>query len=305
MNKLIKRAALAVAFFVGTIGLETANANGLPRTDMVDISNHNGYISVAQFKTMRDQYGVKAVAQKTGEGHTFYDWTAATNLANAKAAGLYINAYHFSYFTDVASAKAEAWSAVQFAKRAGLPVEAVLVNDAETPAQMNNNPSVQSKANKAFEQEVMRLGGYRSTTYTMGSHTNSVSGKGWIASYPFNPDGSMKWHNNHHAWQWSSSYRFAGANGYFDVNILYDDFFTGGQKTKPTPKPKPKPSKHKDAIKAFKRLGNQYIVTKTFRADDIKFINGMWQVYSVEMAGGVDLIMSLVETMHQHVLEIS
>ncbi|AIM63056.1 GH25 family lysozyme [Weissella ceti] len=285
MNKFIKQAALMVVFFVGVIGMATAGADSLPRRDMIDISNHNGYISTAQFKSMRDNDGVKAVTQKISEGNTFYDWTAATNLANAKAAGLYINGYHFSHFTTVAGARSEAWSAVQFAKQAGLPVGAVLVNDAETEYQMRNNVHTQRAANLAFEQEVMRLGGYRSTTYTMGSHENTVDGKGWIASYPYYPNASMKWHSNHHAWQWSSEYRFTGVAGMFDVNILYTDFFTGGQKTsKPTPKPKP--ANDTKAIKAFKNAGNQFVVTKTVRVDNIAFVNGQYQMISEKLAGG-------------------
>lgn len=283
MNKLIKQVAIGAAFFVALLmGGVSASASGVPRTDMIDISNHNGYISTAQFKSIRDNYGVKAVTQKISEGNTFYDWTAATNLANAKAAGLYINGYHFSYFTDDAGAKSEAWRAVQFAKRAGLPVESVLVNDAETSAQMNNNPSVQRAANATFEREVMRLGGYRSTTYTMGSHANTVPGKGWIASYPYYPDSSMNYFANHHGWQWSSTFSFAGLAGVFDTNVLRDDFFTANQKTKPTPKP----SKDTKSIKAFKNAGNQFVVTKTVRVDKIAYVNGQYQMISEKMAGG-------------------
>lgn len=292
MNSFIKRAAVMVAFFVGVMGSLSVSANGLPRTDMIDISNHNGYISQSQFRSIRDNYGVKAVTQKISEGSTFYDWTAATNLANAKAAGLYINGYHFSHFTDNASAKSEAYSAVQFAKKAGLPVEAVLVNDAETPLQMNNNSAVQQEANATFEREVMRLGGYRSITYGMGSRVDIVPGKGWIASYPYYPDGSMKWHSEHHAWQWSSTYQFVGLVGSFDVNMLYTDFFTANQDVKnnshATSKPNKSEGKDTAAIREFKRHNDQFYITKSIRVDKMSYVNGMWQMVNYNLAGGTD-----------------
>lgn len=60
------------------------------RTDMVDVSNHNGYMTTSNFIDMRDNYGVKAVTTKISEGNYYHDYTAANNIATAQAAGLYI-----------------------------------------------------------------------------------------------------------------------------------------------------------------------------------------------------------------------
>ncbi|MCS6143394.1 LysM peptidoglycan-binding domain-containing protein, partial [Latilactobacillus curvatus] len=59
-------------------------------------------------------------------------------------------------------------------------------------------------------------------------------GTGWIASYPY-VVGDKQWYTGNHAWQFSSTQNFAGttAVGNFDVSQLNDDFYTGGQNTKP------------------------------------------------------------------------
>ena len=52
-----------------TVGLFLLPSIGLAaRTDMVDTSNHNGYMTVGNFTAMRDQYGVKSVVTKISEG---------------------------------------------------------------------------------------------------------------------------------------------------------------------------------------------------------------------------------------------
>lgn len=53
------------------------------------------------------------------------------------------------------------------------------------------------------------------------------------------------------------------------------------------PKPAPKPvQKDTAAIREFKKYNNVYYVTKTVRVDKIAYANGMWQMYSNELAGG-------------------
>ncbi len=104
------------------------NANAA-RMDMVDVSNNNGYMSTAEYTSMRNEFGVKAVTVKISEGGTYKDPDAASNIANVQAAGLYINGYHFARYATKAQAIAEADFAGQTAKAAGLPVGAGNVTD--------------------------------------------------------------------------------------------------------------------------------------------------------------------------------
>lgn len=228
MNNYIKWAVVMTAFlFAGVFGTGSVAHADTPRVDMVDVSNHNGQMTAPEFVYMRNTYGIKAVVTKISEGTTYHDWTAADNIRAAQEAGVYINGYHYLHATTVEGAKLEAAYAVRMAQQDGLPVGAVLVVDIEEPDQMAMGRNMQPVA-RAFEDEVARLGGYRSTSYTMGSHTNVTPDgeKAWIASYPYNPTSNQNWYSSEHAWQWSSKFTFASSYGVFDVNQLYDNFFT-------------------------------------------------------------------------------
>ena len=293
MNK-IKALVLTAGAILALGGVsETTIHADTPRVDMVDVSNHNGQMTAPEFVYMRNNYGMKAVATKISEGTTFRDYTAPGNIAAAKAAGVYINGYHFLSSTTVAGAIAEADYAARTAKAEGLPVGAVLAVDIENSYQLSMGSRMQPVA-RAFENRV-RAYGYRSTTYT-GGYSSSVSPAGekaWLAQYPYVPTSAMKHYSTEHAWQWTSNQRFASSLGRFDASILYDNFFTAGtDKNAVVPNVTPsKPVVNKtdtSAIKKFKAVGNRFTAYKSFRVDKIAYVNGMWQAINYDMAGGKD-----------------
>lgn len=223
-NKLIYIVGLLIAgLFFCTQNVQAA------RTDMVDVSNHNGYMTVSNFQDMLNNYGVKSVVTKISEGNYYHDYTAANNISTAQQAGLYINGYHFARYTSVQGAINEADYAGQMAKVDGLPIGAALITDVEAQEQNGLSRSVNNANNQAFMSEVAKYG-YRSAVYTMSSWlgTKMDVSSGWIASYPYNATGKS-WYSAHHSWQWGSTYQFKGSYGDFDVSQNYDNFFTGQQ----------------------------------------------------------------------------
>ena len=293
MNKIKALVLTAGAILaLGGIGETTVHAD-TPRVDMVDVSNHNGQMTAPEFVYMRNNYGMKAVATKISEGTIFHDYTAPGNIAAAKAAGVYINGYHFLSSTTVAGAIAEADYAARMAKADGLPVGAVLAVDIENSYQLSMGSRMQPVAT-AFENRV-RAYGYRSTTYT-GGYSSSVSPAGekaWLAQYPYVPTSAMKLYSTEHAWQWTSNQTFASSLGRFDASILYDNFFTAGtDKNAVVPNVTPsKPVVNKpdtSAINKFKNAGNRFTAYKSFRVDKIAYVNGMWQAINYDLAGGKD-----------------
>jgi GH25 family lysozyme M1 (1,4-beta-N-acetylmuramidase) len=204
------------------------------RMDMVDVSNNNGYMSTAEYVSMRNEFGVKAVTVKISEGGTYKDPYAASNIANVQAAGLYINGYHFARYSTKTQAIAEADFAGQTAKAAGLPVGAVLATDVEAEEQNNQSKATNDRNNAAFMQEIQKFG-YRADIYTSGSWANNkmtIKGKtGWIAAYPYVPAGK-NWYSSNHAWQWSSTAKFRISYGGFDVSQLNSNYYTADQKSK-------------------------------------------------------------------------
>ncbi|WP_436683727.1 GH25 family lysozyme [Lactiplantibacillus plantarum] len=227
--------AIFMAFLIVNVTSQAA------RMDMVDVSNNNGYMSTAEYVSMRNEFGVKALTVKISEGTTFKDGYAASNIANGQAAGLYVNGYHFAHYKTKAQAIAEADFAGQTAKAAGLPVGAVLATDVESAEEQGIlSQATNDRNNAAFMQEIQKFG-YRADIYTSGSWANNkmtIKGKtGWIAGYPFVPAGKQ-WYTNNNAWQWSGSAHFRISYGGFDVSQLYTDYYTAGQKStvKPTDK---------------------------------------------------------------------
>ncbi|WP_423716844.1 GH25 family lysozyme [Lactiplantibacillus pentosus] len=239
--------AIFMAFLMVNVTSQAA------RMDMVDVSNNNGYMSTAEYVSMRNEFGVKALTVKISEGTTFKDGYAASNIANGQAAGLYVNGYHFAHYKTKAQAIAEADYAGQAAKAAGLPVGAVLATDVESAEEQGIlSQATNDRNNAAFMKEIQKFG-YRADIYTSGSWANNkmtIKGKtGWIAGYPFSPAGK-KWYTNNNAWQWSGSAHFRISYGGFDVSQLYTDYYTAGQKStvKPT---------NKDAVKANNQGANK------------------------------------------------
>lgn len=238
--------AIFIAFFMGNVTTHAA------RMDMVDVSNNNGYMSTAEYVSMRNEFGVKAVTVKISEGGTYKDPYAASNIANVQAAGMYINGYHFARYATKAQAIAEADFAGRTAKAAGLPVGAVLATDVEAQEQNYQSKATNDRNNAAFMQEIQKFG-YRPDIYTSGSWANTkmtIKGKtGWIAAYPYVVSGK-NWYSTNHAWQWSSTARFRISYGGFDVSQLYDNYYTAGLKStvKPT---------NKGAVKANNKKANK------------------------------------------------
>ncbi|MGO2857188.1 MAG: GH25 family lysozyme [Lactiplantibacillus plantarum] len=248
--------AIFMAFLMVNVTSQAA------RMDMVDVSNNNGYMSTAEYVSMRNVFGVKAVTVKISEGGTYKDPYAASNIANVQAAGMYINGYHFARYATKAQAIAEADFAGKTAKAAGLPVGAVLATDVEAEEQNNQSKATNDRNNAAFMKEIEKFG-YRADIYTSGSWANNkmtIKGKtGWIAGYPFVPAGK-KWYTNNNAWQWSGSAHFRISYGGFDVSQLYTDYYTAGQKS--TVKPTNKGAVKANNQKANKNASKPYTAAK-------------------------------------------
>lgn len=222
-SKIIMGTAMLVGLLFGGSNINAA------RTDMVDVSNHNGNMTTAEYVSMRNNYGVKAITAKISEGTYYQDPYAKTNIVNAQQAGLYINGYYFCRYTSVADARAEAQYAVNAAKADGLPTNAVLCADIEASQQRGLGTYTNSLAIEAMKQ-IVESAGYRFDVYSMSSFGDTVipwKYMGWIANYPYNV--TVDKYTKGHAWQWTDKQHFKDSYGGFDASQLYDNYYTGGQ----------------------------------------------------------------------------
>lgn len=156
------KSLLLMGLSVGMLGLiqpEVAQASSpwinitdksVPRTDFVDISSHNGIPSVQEFKIMKS-YGVKGVMIKLTEATSYRNPYAADQIANAKAAGMRVGGYHYSWYANPAQARIEGQYFAQFAKELGLSKNTPMADDLEEPSMISANMYGQVNANvKAF-----------------------------------------------------------------------------------------------------------------------------------------------------------
>ena len=208
----------------------SATNNNTPSKSFIDISSHNGSLSVANFQKMKE-YGVTGVVVKLTEATSYTNPYAQSQITNAQAAGMKVSAYHYSWFTTEAQATAEADYFAAAAKRFGLSTGTVMVNDIE-------EPNIAGKANhtvtsKAFENRLKVLG-YGNVRHYVGLYwlnSGLINGSAlgntniWVAAYPYSLS-NTNLYTQYGAWQWSSRFSFPGINGNFDINADYTSTYS-------------------------------------------------------------------------------
>lgn len=193
-----------------------------PKVSFIDVSHHNAQqgLSLAFYQTIKAA-GVNGVVVKVSDGTNYIDPAASVNIANAKASGLAVSAYHFARFTSAAEAKTEAdWfnkqlQVVGFDKLK----DGIVTVDVELPTASRQTLT---DATNAFATEMHQLGYPTVDLYSGSSFYNarlypaklSIS-QPWLARYSTQ---DPVWSNGKGAWQWSSTYHFIGISGNFDVS---------------------------------------------------------------------------------------
>lgn len=239
-------AAVALAF---SFGLSAFAAT--PDIDFIDVSHHNAEkgLPLAFYQTVKAS-GVQGVVVKVSEGTGYLDPSASVNIANAKAAGMVVSAYHFARYTSVASAKAEAAHFDKSLRAVGFnkATDGYVVVDVEA-TNLPNNAAKLTEYTNAFIAQMKALGYPKVDLYTGNAFYHSrlqpaklTVSKPWLARYPLYPATGKPapvFSNGTGAWQWSSDYVFPGLESYgrFDVSVDYAGKYTstktGASATKP------------------------------------------------------------------------
>lgn len=211
-----------------------------PDVDFIDVSHHNSNsgLPLSFYQTIK-KAGVKGVVVKVSEGSYYVDPAASVNVANARQAGLIVNAYHFARYKSNTSAINEARWFDKKLKLVGFDKnkDGYVVVDVEDP-NLSNGPSKLTEYTNTFIKQMYNLGYKRVDLYSGSYYYNSrllpkslIVDKPWLASYPKNPvknSPTANFSNGKGAWQWSQSYRFIGMSGYgyFDANEDYAGKYT-------------------------------------------------------------------------------
>ena len=210
----------------------------------VDVSSHNGDISIGDYRTLANK-GVGGVVVKLTEDTWYKNPNAENQIRNAQAAGLQVSTYHFSRYTSEEAARAEARFYIAAAQRLSLPKNTLMVNDFEdAKMQPNINSNTQAWADE------MRKNGYTNLMfYTSASwlDENNLRKKGpvntaqfglqnfWIAQYPspklsVNDAKSLRYNGKAGAWQFTSQAELLPGKHLFDHSVDYTGRFTANAK---------------------------------------------------------------------------
>jgi len=211
-----------------------------PNIDFIDVSHHNAEqgLPLSFYQTMKAG-GINSVVVKVSEGQTYVDPAASVNVANAKQAGMIVNAYHYAHFTSNAQAKSEAQWFDKKLKLVGFDKQkdGYVVVDVEDGSLESVGASNLTEYTNTFISTMKSLGYSKVDLYTGNSFYNTYLKPGqlavdkpWLARYPLYPETGQPtpvWYNGQKgAWQWSSTYKFAGIPGYFDVSKDYAGKYT-------------------------------------------------------------------------------
>ena len=210
----------------------------------VDVSSHNGDISIGDYRTLANK-GVGGVVVKLTEDTWYKNPNAENQIRNAQAAGLQVSTYHFSRYTSEEAARAEARFYIAAAQRLNLPKNTLMVNDFEdAKMQSNINRTTQAWADE------MRKNGYTNLMfYTSASwlDENYLRKKGpvntaqfglqnfWVAQYPspklsVNDAKSLRYNGKAGAWQFTSQAELLPGKHLFDHSVDYTGRFTANAK---------------------------------------------------------------------------
>ena len=216
----------------------------------VDVSSHNGDISIGDYRTLANK-GVGGVVVKLTEDTWYKNPNAENQIRNAQAAGLQVSTYHFSRYTSEEAARAEARFYIAEAQRLSLPKNTLMINDFEdAKMQPNINRNTQAWADE------MRKNGYTNLMfYTSASwlDENNLRKKGpvntaqfgiqnfWVAQYPapklsVEDAKSLRYNGKAGAWQFTSQAELLPGKHLFDHSVDYTGRFTANAKpaTDPT-----------------------------------------------------------------------
>ena len=210
-----------------------------PKT-FIDVSSHNGEISVDDYRVLARQ-GVGGVVVKLTEDTWYNNPKAPSQVRNAQIAGLQVSTYHFSRYTTEEEARAEARFYIQAAQKLNLPKNTVMVNDFEDSKMLPNiNRNTQAWVNE------MRKHGYNNLMfYTSASwlDENNLGYRGpvstsqfgienfWVAQYPSTTltatsAKNMRYNTKTGAWQFSATANLLPGKHVFDHSVDYTERFT-------------------------------------------------------------------------------
>lgn len=263
-------------------------------TKWIDLSTHNGALTASDFKQMKGD-GVRGAILRIGYGGEpdQKDARFEQNYAAAKAAGMPVGFYHYSYAKTVERAKTELNCVLQWAK--GKQFELPVYFDIEDRSQEKLGKKCLTDMTVAFCEGLTKAGYYAgvyANKYWLTSLLDYERIKKWtiwVAQYAE----KCTFDKPYDLWQYTSKGRAAGVDGNVDLNECYKDFTKDIQEKglngfsapnqpvppKPADRPAsaiPLPDQNADGAYQFsvKKYGRSYPLAQNFKLSEYQSKDG-------------------------------
>jgi hypothetical protein len=264
-----------------------------------------GLMGLANTIANADIYGSDVASYQGSQGSAFGEFQIAKLGGDA---GVYINPYYeaqvnsalsrgqrahtYLWFENITSIQ-QAENFIQYyLPRVKTPKGSIVTLDIESGWQNNDVISYTLKRIRDWGYTSVYYS-YKPFTISNGIDTDRFAREAgyanvWIAGYGTN-NGQIQWNyfpsmNNVAIWQYSS---ILGDRNIDLTGITYNGYSSipiqNSQQSNDIAKPV-----DNSANQQFRNAGNRFTAYKSFRLDEIKFVNGMWQGINYELAGGTD-----------------
>ncbi|MDR0974388.1 MAG: glycoside hydrolase family 25 protein [Ruminococcus sp.] len=190
---------------------------------LIDVSKHNGTINWKKVKAD----GIEGVIVRAGYGRfaSQKDTCFESNYAGARAAGLIIGAYWYSYAISEATARAEAEAFLEVIR--GKSFELPVYIDIEDQCQLKLSKAECTAITDAFC-GVMEKAGYFCGVYSFdsffASHLNADIPKKYSVWAARVENQKPTYVSEYDVWQYSWKGNIDGITGHVDMNVCYKDF---------------------------------------------------------------------------------
>ncbi len=258
----------------------------------IDVSKYQGTVDFKKVKSAGNNFVILRVG--TGYGHEFYlDSKFEANYKNAKAAGLNVGTYFYSYATSEAEAKQEAQWVIDAIKGKQFEYPVYFDMEEKSVSQLGKNKC--SKIADAFCSALEKAGyyvGIYASKYWLDTFFNANIFKNydiWVAQW----GKSCTFSKEYGVWQYSAEGKVDGISGDVDLDKCYKNYpeiikkaklngFTGETKAEEKPKTEAAKPAQKQETKPAAAAKTTNVVYTVKRGDTLtKIANKYKTTYKV------------------------
>ena len=223
----------AVTTYTGgsSTGNVTLKSSYSTSADAIDVSSYQGAMSTATYTNLKNQ-GVKYVIVKLTQGTTYTNPYAATQINNAKAAGLKVYAYDYFVSTSTSAAQAEARYFANQAKSLGLDTDTLMIADVEDNAVKRSDINSllssywSTLSSLGYTNHAIYTGYYFDKQYNVSSTVGKS--RTWIAAYYYSYWKSTMLGSGYGAWQYTDQYNNS-YDGSIDMGLFSSNLGKSGE----------------------------------------------------------------------------